>query len=220
MQAMRKVSLILACVFALGAGSAFAANDFVTLPMQEMKPVVTNSDSPLEAVQADPEVMRAPSIYITRGKIIAIEDGRYVIEGEGNRKLVAAGVDRDTYIVEGENGKLRFPSALKVGEAVTVYYSAQMTRSIPAQSHAYAIIMGVPSEKTAAYFEVAQATLAQDGSYMTLLSRNNDLIATVDAQGCKDFAKIKKGDKLLVWYNVMTMSLPAQTNADKVVVLP
>ena len=95
-----------------------------------------------------------------------------------------------------------------------------MTRSLPAQSHAYAVIIGEPDEKTAAYFEVAQAALASDGSYVTVLNSNNDLIATVDAKACKDFAKLKKGDKLLLWSSFATMSLPAQTNADKVVVLP
>ena len=218
MQAIKKVSLTLACVLALGASSALAANDFVTLPGMEQRPVVT--ESPLDAVQADPEVMRAPSVYVTRGKIVAIEDGRYVVKGEGSRKVIAAAVDKDTYIVDGESGKLRLPRALKVGQSVTVYYSAMMTRSLPAQSHAYAVIIGEPDEKTAAYFEVAQAALASDGSYVTVLNSNNDLIATVDAKACKDFAKIKKGDKLLLWSSFATMSLPAQTNADKVVVLP
>ncbi len=221
MKAMKKVSLALACVFVLGATSAFAANDFVTLPIKEMKPVVTGLESASKAVEADPAVLRAPAMYVTRGKIVAIEDGRYVVQGEGNRKLIAAIVDHDTYVVDGATGKVRFPaSALKVGEDVSVYYSARMTRSLPAQSHAYAIVLGAPSEGVGTYYEVAQAALAEDGSYVTLLNSNNDLVATVDAKACKDFAKIKKGDKLLLWSSFATMSLPAQTNADKVVLLP
>ncbi len=206
MQAKKKLSLALVCVAALGLGTAVAAGAAV--------------DAPLDAVQADPQVMRAPGTYITSGKIVAIEDGLYIIKGEGSRPQVAAVVDRDTYVVEGKSGRLRLPMALKVGQRVTAYYSANMTRSLPPQSHAMAIVIGAPAEGSAAYFEVAQAALNADGSYVTLLNANNDLIATVDAAACSDFAKIKRGDKLLVWYDVMTMSLPAQTNASKVVLLP
>lgn len=206
MQAIKKLSLALVCVAALGMGTAVAAGAAV--------------DAPLDAVQADPQVMRAPGTYITSGKIVAIEDGLYIIKGEGSRPQVAAVVDRDTYVVEGKSGRLRLPMALKVGQRVTAYYSANMTRSLPPQSHAMAIVIGAPAEGSAAYFEVSQAALSADGSYVTLLNANNDLIATVDAAACSDFAKIKRGDKLLVWYDVMTMSLPAQTNASKVVLLP
>ena len=206
MQAIKKLSLALVCVAALGMGTAVAAGAAV--------------DAPLDAVQADPQVMRAPGTYITSGKIVAIEDGLYIIKGDGSRPQVVAVVDRDTYVVEGKSGRLRLPMALKVGQRVTAYYSANMTRSLPPQSHAMAIVIGAPAEGSAAYFEVSQAALSADGSYVTLLNANNDLIATVDAAACSDFAKIKRGDKLLVWYDVMTMSLPAQTNASKVVLLP
>lgn len=94
-----------------------------------------------------------------------------------------------------------------------------MTRSMPPQSHALAIVIE-DSEEPASFFEVAQASLAKDGSYVTVLNTNNDVIATIDAAACADFAKIKKGDKLLVWSSMMTMSLPAQTHPEKVVVLP
>ncbi len=210
MKMLKKVSLVLACVCLVGAGSVFAA--------ENMRAVVV--DAPLDAVQANPDVMRDPSMYVTRGEIVAIEDGRYVVKGEGHRKIIAASVDHDTYIVDGETGKLRLPRALKVGQKVTAYYSSRMTRSMPGQAHAYAIVMGEPSEKTAAYFEVAQAKLSSDGSHMIILNSSNNLVATVDAKVCKDFAQIKKGDKLLLWYNIMTMSIPAQTNADRVIILP
>lgn len=205
MKSLKKIALVFSCMALLGAGSAFAAD--------------AAQSAPLDEVQANPEIMRAPGTYITRGEIVAVEDGFYVIKGEGSRNMVAAIVDRDTYIVEGASGKLRLPYALKVGQKVTAYYSATMTRSLPPQSHALAIVLE-DSEEPASFFEVAQASLAKDGSYVTVLNTNNDVIATIDAAACKDFAKIKKSDKLLVWSSMMTMSLPAQTHAEKVVVLP
>lgn len=206
MKTFKKLSAILACACVLGAGSAWAEDRAV------------ENMSPMDAVQVNPEIMRAPVMFTTYGKLVAVEDGRYVVEGEGNLRVVAAEVDRDTYIID-ENAKLRLPYALKVGQTVTVFYSAQTTRSLPAQSHALAIVIG---EREAApnFIEVAEAKLSADGKSMTVLNNNNDLIATIGSDACKDFAKIKKGDKLLLWSHMVTMSLPGLTNAEKVIILP
>lgn len=206
MKTFKKLSAILACACVLGTGSAWAEDRAV------------KNMSPMDAVQVNPEIMRAPVMFTTYGKLVAVEDGRYVVEGEGNLRVVAAEVDRDTYIID-ENAKLRLPYALKVGQTVTVFYSAQTTRSLPAQSHALAIVIG-EREAAPSFIEVAEAKLSADGKSMTVLNNNNDLIATIGSDACKDFAKIKKGDKLLLWSHMVTMSLPGLTNAEKVIILP
>lgn len=206
MKILKKVAAVLACSCVLSAGSAWAEDRAV------------ENMSPMDAVQVNPEIMRAPVMFMTYGKLVAVEDGRYVVEGEGNLRVVAAEVDRDTYIID-ENAKLRLPYALKVGQTVTVFYSAQTTRSLPAQSHALAIVIG-EREAAPSFIEVAEAKLSADGKSMTVLNNNNDLIATIGSDACKDFAKIKKGDKLLLWSRMVTMSLPGLTNAEKVIILP
>lgn len=206
MKTFKKLSAILACACVLAAGSAWAEDRAV------------ENMSPMDAVQVNPEIMRAPVMFTTYGKLVAVEDGRYVVEGEGNLRVVAAEVDRDTYIID-ENAKLRLPYALKVGQTVTVFYSAQTTRSLPAQSHALAIVIG-EREAAPSFIEVAEAKLSADGKSMTVLNNNNDLIATIGSDACKDFAKIKKGDKLLLWSHMVTMSLPGLTNAEKAIILP
>lgn len=206
MKTFKKLSAILACACVLGAGSAWAEDRAV------------ENMSPIDEVQVNPEIMRAPVMFTTYGKLVAVEDGRYVVEGEGNLRVVASEVDRDTYIID-ENAKLRLPYALKVGQTVTVFYSAQTTRSLPAQSHALAIVIG-KREAAPSFIEVAEAKLSADGKSMTVLNNNNDLIATIGSDACKDFAKIKKGDKLLLWSHMVTMSLPGLTNAEKVIILP
>lgn len=206
MKILKKVAAVLACSCVLSAGSAWAEDRAV------------ENMSPMDAVQVNPEIMRAPVMFTTYGKLIALEDGRYVVEGEGNLRVVAAEVDRATYIID-ENAKLRLPHALKVGQTVTVFYSAQTTRSLPAQSHALAIVIG-EREAAPSFIEVAEAKLSADGKSMTVLNNNNDLIATIGSDACKDFAKIKKGDKLLLWSHMVTMSLPGLTNAEKVIILP
>lgn len=206
MKILKKVAAVLACSCVLSAGSAWAED------------IAVENMSPMDAVQVNPEIMRAPVMFTTYGKLVAVEDGRYVVEGEGNLRVVAAEVDRDTYIID-ENAKLRLPYALKVGQTVTVFYSAQTTRSLPAQSHALAIVIG-EREAAPSFIEVAEAKLSADGKSKTVLNNNNDLIATIGSDACKDFAKIKKGDKLLLWSRMVTMSLPGLTNAEKVIILP
>ena len=205
MKILKKVAAVLACSCVLSAGSVWAEDRAV------------ENMIPMDAMQVNPEIMRAPVMFTTYGKLVAVEDGRYVVEGEGNLRVVAAEVDRDTYIID-ENAKLRLPYALKVGQTVTVFYSAQTTRSLPAQSHALAIVIG-EREAAPSFIEVAEAKLSADGKSMTVLN-NNNLIATIGSDACKDFAKIKKGDKLLLWSHMVTMSLPGLTNAEKVIILP
>ena len=107
-----------------------------------------------------------------------------------------------------------------MGQEVVAYYSARMTRSLPPQAQAFAIIIGdVRKDYIPQYFVVDQVQKAADGSCVRVLNTTNDVIARIDKDACEDFASIKAGDKLLMWSRVMTMSLPGQTNAEKVVIL-
>ena len=172
-----------------------------------------------EAFTIDQDKMRAPSMLRMQGAITEINGNKVVIRGEG-QECIAALVSDATYIVKGAKGKLRNAEALKVGQEVVAYYSARMTRSLPPQAQAYAIIIGdVRKEYLPQFFVVDQVQKAKDGSCVRVLNTTNDLIARIDKYACEDFASIKAGDKLLLWSNVMTMSLPGQTNAEKVVIL-
>ena len=82
MKTFKKLSAILACACVLGAGSVWAEDRAV------------ENMSPMDAVQVNPEIMRAPVMFTTYGKLVAVEDGRYVVEGEGNLRVVAAAAVR------------------------------------------------------------------------------------------------------------------------------
>lgn len=59
MQAIKKLSLALVCVAGLGVGTAMAADGM-------------NAAAPLEAVQADPQVMRAPVRILRAAKLLLL----------------------------------------------------------------------------------------------------------------------------------------------------
>ena len=200
---MFKKIFVLASATMLMAGSAVAnANN------------VENKEVPVtKAYQAQ----AVEEVLFTTGKIVEVNENMIVVKGEHN--LIAAMITDETYLLNGKNGKTKKLSSFKVGKEVTVYHSPKMTRSIPAQTVSYAIVLGNNDEKQGKYFKVDKVTLSEDGSYVSVIDTNHNLIATIDKKACKDFTSIESGDELIVWYNMMTMSLPARTNAQKALIL-
>lgn len=204
MKLMKKIFLAASCSALLMTSCAVAdANSF------ENKVLPVTKTQHAEVVQ---------EVLFTTGKILEVNDNMIVVKGEHN--LIAAVLTEDTYLLNGKNGKAKKLGSFKVGKEVTVYHSPKMIRSIPAQTEAYAIVLGDNGVKQGKFFKVAEVTMSEDGEYVSVLDVNQSLIATVDKKANKHFTDIKVGDSLMVWYDMMTMSLPARTNAQKVVVLP
>ena len=203
MKMFKKIFVLASCATMLMAGSAVAnAHCCEYNNMCDTKAYQT------QAVQ---------DVLFTSGKIVEVNENMIVVKGEHN--IIAAMITDDTYLLNGKNGKAKKLSSFKVGKEVTVYHSPKMTRSIPAQSAAYAVVLGDNSEKMGKFFKVEEVTMSEDKTYVSVINTNESLIATVDKKANKNFAEIKAGDNLMVWYDMMTMSLPARTNANKVVVL-
>ena len=203
MKMFKKIFVLVSCATMLMAGSAVAnahCCEYENLPVTKAYQT--------QAVQ---------DVLFTSGKIVEVNENMIVVKGEHN--IIAAIITDDTYLLNGKNGKVKRLSSFKVGKEVTVYHSPKMTRSIPAQSEAFAIVLGDNSEKMGKFFKVEEVTMSEDKTYVSVINTNESLIATVDKKANKNFAEIKAGDNLMVWYDMMTMSLPARTNANKVVIL-
>ena len=205
MKMFKKIFVLASCATMLMAGSAVA-----NAHCCEYNNVCDTKAYQTQAVQ---------DVLFTTGEILEVNDNVLVIKGDGHHNLVAAVITDNTYLLDGKNGKAKKLSSFKVGKEVTVYYSPKMTRSIPPQTEAYAVVLGDNSEKIGKFFKVEEVTLSEDGAYVTVVNTNESLVATIDKKANKNFAEIKAGDELLLWYDMMTMSLPARTNAKKVVVL-
>ncbi|MGM9529168.1 MAG: hypothetical protein ACI3XH_04140 [Phascolarctobacterium sp.] len=229
MKKLQNLALVLGCVAFLGIGSAEAAEHHYKEvaagcggPAQRACEARVNCRPPREswaALEVDQDKLHAPSMLRMSGAITEITGKKVVIRGEGQECVVAI-IGDNTKIVKGAKGKLRSAKELKVGQEVVAYYSARMTRSLPPQAQAFAIVLGdVRKEYLPQYFVVDKVQHVPDGSFVRVLNSTNDVIARIDKYACEDFASIKEGDELLLWSRVMTMSLPGQTNAEKVVVL-
>ncbi|MBQ5600793.1 MAG: hypothetical protein IIU79_02455 [Phascolarctobacterium sp.] len=203
MKMFKKIFVLASCATMLMAGSAVA-----NAHCCEYNNVCDTKAYQTQAVQ---------DVLFTSGKIVEVNENMIVVKGEHN--IIAAMITDDTYLLNGKNGKAKKLSSFKVGKEVTVYHSPKMTRSIPAQSAAFAVVLGDSSEKMGKFFKVEEVTTSEDKTYVSVINTNESLIATVDKKANKNFAEIKAGDNLMVWYDMMTMSLPARTNANKVVIL-
>ena len=205
MKMFKKVLLLASCATMLFAGNAMANEN-----IKEVQELPVTKAYQTQAVR---------DVLFTTGEILEVNDNILIVRGDGHNNIVAAVVTDNTYLLNGKNGKDKKLSSFKVGKEVTVYYSPKMTRSIPPQAEAYAVVLGDNNEKVGKFFKVEEVTLSEDGNYVSVINTNESLIATIDKKANKNFTEIKAGDNLMLWYDMMTMSLPARTNAKKVVVL-
>ena len=215
MKLMQKTILALGCILAIGGAVFAGGTEAATQARVNCRP----ERGCWEALEVDQEKLRYPSMLRLSGEITGI-DGRMVVVRGANHEVVVTLLNDDTYIVKGAKGKLRSAKDLRVGQKVVAYYSSKMTRSLPPQAQAFALVLGdVQKEYVPMFFVVDKVQPSRDGSCVRVLNSNNDVIARIDKDACEDFAQIKAGDRLLLWSRVMTMSLPGQTNAEKVVIL-
>lgn len=126
---------------------------------------------------------------------------------------------KETKVYTARKGKLSKLGNIKVGDQVRVLYGCAMTRSIPPQALGLVIVKGKAGDIMPNFLEVQAVTKLGQGDYVELISAQDELIATVDAKACADYASIKAGDQLLLWYNYVTMSLPPRTNAARAIII-
>ena len=196
MKLQRTFILTLVCLFTLGLGIVSATEPEKIYP------------SPVRDVMA------------TTGEIIAVDGDKVTVKGDGNYPVATVIVTDKTLLIDGKDGDLKGDRALKKGRKVTAYYSSKMTRSYPPKAEGFAIVFGKNNEKQGKYMHFEKVTPSENGESVRLLNSNRDIIVTVSKDVYEDYQNIKEGDRIMAWYSIMTMSLPGQTNATKVIVLP
>ena len=176
--------------------------------------VATNVSANELPAQRNNDIVR--EMMITSGKIVEVEGNKVTIKGEGNYPLVTGIITDDTLVLSGKNGAIKSQRKLKKGCEVTLYYSPKMTRSYPPQTVAFAFVLGKNDENLGKFMEAKEITDNNDEKFIRVLGSNQDILVTISESIDKNYKDIKASDKLMVWYKMMTMSIPAQANATKV----
>lgn len=172
--------------------------------------------------QETASAVKAPvrNVLSITGEIKEISQGRVRIAGQGDNDEILLMIQDNTYILNGVDGTPLPIKELKKGNTITAYYGPQVTKSLPPQGSAIALLVGVPEKgSVGVYMQAANVKEYNDGSIKVLCTNNDRLITITPAvfAGVKD---IREGSELIVWYDIMTMSLPGQAGANKVVLLP
>lgn len=174
-----------------------------------------------DVISVEPIIERpVQNVISTKGKITEISTNQVRVLGEGAYNEIVLNVQDSTYILNAEDGTQIPFKDLKSGDTITAYYGPRVTRSIPPQGNAIALVVGTPKKGSAGmYMKVGKLEENQDGS-IKVLCTNADRIVTIRPDVFAQTTEIKEGSELIVWYDIMTMSMPAQATATKAVLLP
>lgn len=118
---------------------------------------------------------------------------------------------------------------LTEGEEIYAYIGEAATLSEPAQTNVAAVVVNLDEQKAPAHFLTVEEVNANADGSVTVLCDNGGTLVTITAEtpvtayrtkNIVTLEDITVGTRFFAWYDVMTMSLPAQAAADQVVVLP
>lgn len=159
------------------------------------------------------ELQTAGSVTGRNGDMITITND--------NKKTdsVALHITDDTFVIQNGTGYYLNGFDIREGEQVKAWYGPVLTRSLPPQGKADAVIAGEQNDRpTFTYFNIGKVEPQEDGS-VRVLNVNESQYVTIFPQVYPDVAELKAGDKMLLWYEFTTMSMPGQATATKAVLL-
>ena len=141
---------------------------------------------------------------------------------------VMLNTDENTLFVDG-NGFKTTIEAIENGTSLKVIASQAMTMSLPPQSYAHVVLLSDDNGGFPIYAEVASivtddngnlAFSSKDGTYNIIYAQDMTEVAPFATRNIVTAADIKEGSRILVFADIMTMSLPAMVPANKIVILP
>lgn len=134
-------------------------------------------------------------------------------------------VDANTRFINCTNGVPMTLASIPVGASFYAWTRLPVTKSVPAQSYLHTMIVTVDANTANGFFfEVGSVTIDANGTHLT--NAKGDLIVSIpQGLNVEAFAEtgtqnvaatsIGKGAQLMVWYDVVTASLPAQATLTK-----
>lgn len=119
-------------------------------------------------------------------------------------------------------------SSVKTGDILSAEYSSVMTKSIPAQTSALVIASNVEKGGLVNYIEAASVSKNENGDTI-VTDKASGLILTIAKDASVTPYKtrnivrlddVSEGTRFIAWYDMETMSIPAQSSTNKIVLLP
>jgi len=143
-----------------------------------------------------------------------------------NEMDVSLNISEETLVIDSKTGLPASLAELKADDTVFIYYSAAMTRSLPPQSNAIAIVTQVEMNKSHAELFTVKEIISRNDNEVRALNKDGDLIVTFlketsitpfKTKQIVSIDDIQVGTRLFIWYEIVAMSYPGQTGAIKTV---
>ena len=187
------IALVLALALIGGTSSISLANEDVLLISEEAQEVVSDK-------------------RVVEGTVKAVSKEQIEIED------LALNIGETTLICDTD----LIPAEVKEGDLITAVVSTMTTRSIPAQSYAYYVIVRKDAETIAPIHmtvgEVKDGFIySADGNYE--VSYENAEVGMYRTKNIVKAEELTKGSEIFVYTGLMTMSIPALVNPSKIVVM-
>lgn len=207
-------------VMTLSIPAQAVANKVIILPAE----VAYEETKELPEI-TDIDVIEKEHTYFTKvGEVKELLENQVVIDFEGSE--FALNVGNSTVIVDANGMPVNFAD-IKVGATITATHDAAVTRSIPPQSYARVIVVNEEGKAAPLYVEVSKKEETIDG--IKLYDKDDNYIITLTSETVFEPYKtrnivtaqdIKEGSEILVYTDIMTLSLPAQAVASRVIIFP
>ena len=212
--------------------SALAAALTLSLAVPALAAEPVGADAAAEAPAY--ELVQRGETFPTRvwGAAVELGDMSLTLENSNESdpyQKVVVNVEEDTLILDAVTGEAKTFDDLRTGETVYAWVGPDMTKSLPPISTGQVILCGLPADYAApTYAEVESVTETESGADVCL---NNDVVLHLNAdtgylaapgweKETVSAADIVPGTRVLAWYSVVTLSLPAQASPEKVMVFP
>lgn len=181
-----------------------------------------------EAISSTPLISQQEEVAMgymtTLGVVQEVDVQAQTILVKNDQTEIQFNLDAKTWLVDGEKGTAIDLADLK-GKEVVVAHSMAMSRSLPPQSYAYAVITkGTVTPNYAIIEEVekmengAVRLTTNNGGMWVTVPENADMkpLATKDIVSVED---LQPGAQVILYYDIVALSYPGQAGTDRVVLL-
>ena len=186
----------------------------------------SETPSPDASSAAAPETALPSSIRVF-GTVTQIEDGQILLENEAEGAAypqILLNLSEDTLILSGTDCSQKALSDIAEGDTLYADISQAMTRSLPPMANAYVVFCDVPEDSAVpTYAQITDITAGEDGylrittdQELILISGEDTAVLSLDGSNTLSLSDLAVGDTILAKYQIVTMSIPAQTNPEEI----
>ena len=202
--------------------AAFTATETAAGDSTETDPSAASPEDSTAAVENT-----ASSSIRVYGTVTQIENGQILLENDEEGAAypqVLLNLTEDTLILSGEDCSQKTLSDIAVGDALYADISPAMTRSLPPMANAFTVFCEIPEDSAVpTYAQITDISTDDDGTLrittdqeLILIPGEDTAVLSLDGGETLDASDLAVGDTILAKYQIMTMSIPAQTSPEEI----